>query len=135
MPPLGCFEKRILDRVKMNLFTTTSSSLSLPAGTYFGTAVIEVDLSISSGYSFDVAALVGATISTTGFSASITGTGVIVEGLTTGKITLSVQGVFTLTSADTLSLSHSVSGQGYTVSGSVVVIQLQAFQLETLSSQ
>lgn len=119
----------------MNLFTTTSNSLSLPAGTYFATAVIEMDLSISSGFSFDVAALVSATLSTTGFSSSVTGTGVIVEGLTSGKIVISVQGVFTITSSDTLSLSHSVSGQGYSVSGSVGSIQLQALQLETLSSQ
>lgn len=120
----------------MNLFTTETDTLSLPVGTFFLIATVEVDLSIASGFSFDNAGLVTLTMDTDPSDISISSTCIIAEGLTTGSVVLTVQQVVTLTAAGDATLSVGVNWQGSgSASHTVAKTQFQALQLETLSSQ
>ena len=119
----------------MNLFTTETDTLSLPIGTFFLIATVEVDVTAES-FSFGQAGLVTLTIDTGAGDVSFTGTVIVEEGLTTGSIVLTAQQVVTLTEAGDATLSIGFDWQGEpTNSHEVSVIQFQAFQLETLSSQ
>ena len=124
----------------MNLYSTTSGSLSLPAGTYFVTSLLEIDLSVSTGVSFDREYLMEITIAAGSSSQSFEGTATIGDGLLTGSIILPCQGVFTLSSSGTASVSFSVAstnGNPGTLTTTLSQRQLQAFQLscESLNSQ
>ena len=115
----------------VNVFSTSSNSLSLPAGNYLVSAVTELDYSLTQGFSSSIG--IGATCSING-GASFHATGAIAEGDTSGSLLVPVQGTFTLASASnvTVTCTGTIEERG-TVS--IGTTQLQASQVTTITQQ
>jgi hypothetical protein len=129
------------------IYTTTTvngtgASLSLPAGNFLVIANEEVDFSITSTFSFDVAADVtcalGVTTSGGGTAiANTSSTGVIVAGTNSGSMNMALQAVTTLSSAQTAAVNCSVNtgGSGNPSTFSIPAVQLQAIPFDSINQQ
>ena len=122
----------------VSVYTTTTQTdnehaiLSLPAGSYFVSANVTQNFSMSQGVSSDEPVNVGCSLAITGNNPFSTSTAVvpIIEGLTSGQAIIPVQGVVVLTDAATITL-----GCFQSTGGGIATVQLQALTVNTVNQQ
>jgi PEGA domain-containing protein len=125
-----------------NLYTTTiisgtvaGGTLSLPSGSYFITASIQMSFSGPTGSAFQVSCSLGS--SSGNFSTATDNNSIPGNGLTASQLNVPIQGVVTLTASDTIiaGCSDASSQGGGTVTRGITGVQVQALQVGSVTQQ